>query len=68
MYCQSFGDPLPGNASRLGKLVQAVRTRIDVVELELIGRRVLAGVVVDPIEALHVLDVDGRSRRRKGGR
>lgn len=50
MFGQGCGDSRPGDVSHLGELVQAVRTGIEVVVLELIGSRITARGVVDFIE------------------
>jgi hypothetical protein len=57
---QGFGNPRSSDLPHLGELMQPVLARIDVVALELVGGGVPARSVVDLIEAVDVLDMDGR--------
>jgi hypothetical protein len=75
MLRQRSGDSLAGNLAQLSKVMQTLRTRVEIISLELIRGRMSASRVVDLVEALDVFGVnlgrrtlrpraDRRARRR----
>ena len=64
---QRVGDARAGDVAQFRQRVQPVRTRIEVVVLELIGRRMTTRRIIDLVEEGDIVDLDrGPSRRRRG--